>query len=152
MPASSPAAAKASSSTAKPSRKFCRNTRGSSRPSRAERRGSRGGEVANRSVRGIFGKFLVGQPHRIDHDLVRSNLRRRFESRRPARGHIIILIHTVAAHAKPADQHAISVKPHAPWKKNNATFVLIRRAGLESLCARIRHILCIQIEERTAGA
>lgn len=95
----------------------------------------------------ILGEFLVGKPHRIDHNLIRPDLRRRFEASGAARGNIVVLVHAVAAYAESTDKGAVPVKAHAAREENNAAFVGVRRPTLKPLRAGIRHILRIQIEK-----
>src|SRR5260370_23940138 len=59
-------------------------------------------------VGGISRKLEVRQPHALIHDLIRADIRRRFESLGAAARYIIVLIDAVAPHTHPASQYTVS--------------------------------------------
>src|SRR6266849_5256302 len=51
----------------------------------------------------ISRKLEIGEPHALIHDLIRSDICRRFESGSAAVRYVIVLVHAIAAYTQSAD-------------------------------------------------
>ena len=90
---------------------------------------------------GIAGEFEVGEADAVDEDLIGADGGGGFESHGAAGSDVVVLIHAVAADAQAADERAVLIEADGAWKENDATLVVVGRAGLIALRAGILHIL-----------